>query len=104
MVSDRVSDKLADMSRAVTQRRRPKLAATVDPVLLDTVDEYVEKTPGMDRSKVIDEALRLWRARLLEREIEEQHRADPGVDPQEWATWKSLQRAAAAQQLRRSRG
>jgi len=42
-----------------TVRRRIKVGATLDPDLIAAVDAHVAATPGMDRSAVIDDALRL---------------------------------------------
>lgn len=88
--------------KSVARRRRVKVGATIDPDLLHAVDTYVAGHPGSDRSKVIDEALRLWQVREQERAMTEQFNAPDDVDPQEWEAWKSLQRAAA-QRLFRSR-
>jgi hypothetical protein len=41
------------------------------------------------------DALRLWRARQIERALEDQFAVRDGVDPAEWSAWKALQRAAA---------
>jgi hypothetical protein len=87
------------MSAATSSRRRPKIAATLDPDLLASVDAYVAAHPDLDRSAVIDEALRLWRARELERAMEAQFAAPDGVDPTERQAWDQLRRAAAAQQF-----
>jgi metal-responsive CopG/Arc/MetJ family transcriptional regulator len=80
-------------------RRRPKIAATVDPELLAAVDAFIADHPGSDRSKVIDDALRLWREREIERAMEEQFAARDVVDPAERAAWKALQRAATVKWL-----
>ncbi len=90
------------MTKSLAHRRRVKVGATVDPELIHAVDTYVAAHPGSDRSKVIDEALRLWQVREQDRAMAEQFNAPDDVDPQEWETWKSLQRAAA-QRLFRSR-
>jgi hypothetical protein len=81
-------------------RRRPKITATLDPDLLASVDAYVAAHPELDRSAVIDEALRLWRARELELAMEAQFAAPDGVDPTERQAWDQLRRAAAARQLK----
>src|SRR2546429_94621 len=60
-------------------RRRPKVTATLDPELLAAVDAHVAAHPELDRSTVIDEALRLWRARELERALETQFAEPDGV-------------------------
>ena len=80
-------------------RRRPKVTATLDPELLAAVDEYVAVHPELDRSAVIDAALRLWRARQLELAMEAQFAEPDGVPPEERKTWDELRRAAARRRL-----
>jgi hypothetical protein len=80
-------------------RRRPKITATLDPDLLASVDAYVADHPDLDRSAVIDEALRLWRARELERAMAAQFSAPDGVDSTERQGWDQLRRAAVVRQL-----
>jgi len=88
------------MPTAYGSRRRPKITATLDPDLLASVDAYVAAHPDLDRSAVIDEALRLWRARELELAMEAQFAAPDGVDPIERQVWDQLRRAAVVRQLR----
>ena len=80
-------------------RRRPKITATLDPDLLASVDAYVAAHPDLDRSAVIDEALRLWRARVLEHAMESQFANPDGVDLAERQAWDGLRSAAVAHQL-----
>ena len=85
------------------RRKRPKLAATVEADLLAAVDAYVLEHPGTDRSKVIDEALRLWRSRALRRAMEDQYASPDERDPDELAAWRRIRRTAAARQFRADR-
>jgi Arc/MetJ-type ribon-helix-helix transcriptional regulator len=87
------------MRTVAVSRRRPKITATLDPELLAAVDAYVAAHPATDRSAVLDEALRLWRVRQLERAMEAQFAAPDGVDPAERAAWDALRRAAVSRQL-----
>ena len=101
---DRLPDRrpaiLSDVTRrAAAVRRRPKIAATVDPSLLQAVDAWLSRNPGSDRSKVIDEALRLWYARVQERAMEEQFASSPEVEPEEWEAWRAIRDTAAARQF-----
>ena len=80
-------------------RRRPKVTATLDPDLLASVDAYVATHPDLDRSTVIDRALRLWHARELELALAAQFAHPDGVDPAERHAWDQLRRAATARQL-----
>jgi hypothetical protein len=87
------------MPAGTTSRRRPKITATLDPELLASVDAYVAAHPDVDRSAVIDDALRLWWARELELAMEAQFAVPDGVDPGERQAWDQLRRAAVARQL-----
>jgi hypothetical protein len=80
-------------------RRRPKITATLDPDLLASVDAYVAVHPDVDRSAVIDAALRLWHARQLELALAAQFATPDGVDPAERQAWDELRRAATVRQL-----
>ncbi len=90
----------ARVRRNAAIRHRPKIAATVDPLLLKVVDAWLRKHPAFDRSKVIDEALRLWYARLQQKAMEEQFTSPSGVDAGEWEAWRKIRDAAASQRLR----
>lgn len=77
-------------------RRRAKVSVTIAPDLLHAVDAFVRDHPGLDRSKVVDDALSLWYAREQDRAMVEQFSAP--VSPEEAAEraeWRRIQRAAA---------
>jgi hypothetical protein len=80
-------------------RRHPKVTVMLDPDLLAAVDAYVEVHPKLDRSTVINEALRLWRAGDLERGMEVQFGKPDGVEPAERHAWDAIRCAAAHQRL-----
>jgi Arc/MetJ-type ribon-helix-helix transcriptional regulator len=90
-----VSDVLSP--KAPVARRRVKVGATLDPELVAAVDAHVAAHPGLDRSAVIDEALRLWQEReqgiAMQRQIREdaKHYDDP-----ERVAWRQIRDAAAA--------
>ncbi len=84
------------MSQQLTTRRRPKVSVTVDPDLLRMVDAYVDEHPGSDRSRIFDEGLLLWYAKVQERAMEEQYAQEPTeVEREEIAAWKRIQAEAA---------
>lgn len=87
------------MPGSTPTRRRLKIAATVDPHLLRAVDAWLRDHPGLDRSKVIDEALHLWYARVQERAMEEQFAPPSEIDAGEWEAWRAIRDAAAARRL-----
>ncbi len=91
------------MSASASGRHRVEISATVDPWLIEAVDAFVREHPDFDRSKVIDEALRLWYAREKDRAMEAQFaEPDSPEEDEERAAWRQIQ-AAAAERLFRSR-
>ena len=84
-----------------TIRRRVKVGATLDPDLLAAVDAHVAGTPGMDRSTVLDDALRLWNERRQEVAMERQLREDAARYGVERADWRRVRTAATRKRLDR---
>jgi len=82
-----------------TTRRRIKIGATLDPELVAAVDAHVAGTPGMDRSAVIDDALRLWNQRQQEFAMERQLREDAARYSDERADWRRIRGAATRKRL-----
>lgn len=83
------------MAQRTAMRQRVKISATVDPHLLKAVDDFVAAHDEFDRSKVLDEALRLWYAREQERAMEEQFAGPMSPEEQEErAAWRQIQAAA----------
>jgi hypothetical protein len=80
---------------------RVKVSVTVDPDVLHEIDNYVGEHEGLDRSKVMGEALALWVARRQDAAMEEQFSGD-AAPPDEVESWRSVRRAAAARRLQRS--
>ncbi len=73
---------------------------TVAPELLRAVDAFVDAHPGLDRSKVLDDALALWYERQRKQAMVEQFEAKPsGTEQDERAAWKRTQRAAVARRF-----
>ena len=79
---------------------RPKVSITVDPELLRAVDSYVSEHDGLDRSKVIEQALELWTAARQDSAMEEQFAHDDSATA-ERRVWRATRRAAAAARLGR---
>jgi metal-responsive CopG/Arc/MetJ family transcriptional regulator len=83
----------------MAQRIRPRITVTVDPDMLEEIDTYVQEHEGMDRSQVLDEALRCWYARILHEALVRQHAATKSAEElEERADWKHI-RAAQAHHL-----
>ncbi len=86
----------------VAQRFRPRITVTVDPDMLEEVDAYVQQHQGMDRSRVVDEALRCWYASRLREALIKQHSAPKSPEEQaERDAWKRI-RAAQMTHLERA--
>ena len=84
------------MARRAVERRRVKISATLDPELLQAVDAFVAEHAGLDRSKVLDDALRLWCAHQQEQAMEAQFTAPQDErEREERAAWRRIQAAAA---------
>jgi len=73
---------------------RVKVSVSIDPALLQAVDAFVYEREGIDRSKIIDQALGYWAAAQQRAAMEAQF-ADPIEPPTEVAAWRSIRRAAA---------
>ncbi|MBI2863490.1 MAG: hypothetical protein HYX94_02890 [Chloroflexi bacterium] len=78
----------------MAQRNKPRITITVDPDVLEEVDAYIKEHEGTDRSKVMDEALRCWYARLLHDALVRQHSAPKSPEEmEERAAWKRIRAA-----------
>ena len=84
-----------------TIRRRIKVGATLDPDLLAAVDAHVAGTPGLDRSAVLDDALRLWNEHQQEVAMERQIREDAAGYSVERSDWRRVRVAAVGKRLGR---
>jgi hypothetical protein len=82
--------------------RRAKISVTVDRRLLRAVDSYVDSHEGLDRSKVIDQALLNWYAARQDEAMIEQYSAPttPEEDA-EYAAWARIRDAAVVDMLNR---
>lgn len=86
----------------MAQRIRPRITVTVDPDMLEEVDNYVEEHKGSDRSKVVDEALRYWYAQILHEALVKQHVAPKSPEElEERAAWKRIREAQASRRSRK---
>jgi hypothetical protein len=83
-------------------RRRTKISVTVDRSLLRAVDSYVEHHHGLDRSKVVDQALLAWYAARQDEAMIEQYRSPAnGEEDAEYAVWAQVRDAAVSDMLNR---
>lgn len=83
-------------------QRRVKISATLDRGLLRDVDAFVAEHPAFNRSRVFDEALRLWKANQVEKAFEAQY-AGPSSEQEarEREDWRHIRRAAVQRMLAR---
>lgn len=80
--------------------RRVKVGATLDPELVAAVDRYVVEHSDVDRSSVIDDALRLWYARQQERALERQLMSPRSArEEAEGRAWAAIRSSAAKRRL-----
>ena len=88
------------MAESARDHRRIKISLTIDPVLLQAIDEFVAEHPTSNRSRVVEDALRLWQSRQLEQALEAQY-AEPLTEEQEreMAAWRHIRRAAAQRMI-----
>lgn len=81
--------------------RRVKVGATLDPGLVAAVDRYVDAHPDIDRSTVIDDALRLWYANQQDAAMERAFRAPRSArERSESEGWRAIRRAAGERMIR----
>jgi len=80
---------------------RVKVSVTVDPSLLNAVDTFVREHGGLDRSKVVEQALTLWSAAQQDAAMERQF-ADPVEAEAESGSWRSIRRSAASSRVRKA--
>jgi hypothetical protein len=82
--------------------RRAKISVSVDRRLLRAVDSFVENHEGLDRSKVIDQALLTWYAARQDEAMMEQYRAPATPEEEvEYAVWARIRDSAVADMLSR---
>ena len=73
---------------------RVQVSVSVDPALLRAVDDFVQTHEGIDRSKIVDEALGLWIAARQKEAMVGQF-AESEELPAEREGWRAIRRAAA---------
>lgn len=76
-----------------------KVSVTLDPGVLQLVDDYVRDSQGLDRSKVLEEALGLWLARRQAQAMEAQYADSDDAPTDEMASWQAIRREATARRL-----
>jgi metal-responsive CopG/Arc/MetJ family transcriptional regulator len=87
-----------------TGTRRAKVSLTLDPDLLHAVDVYVEDHEGLDRSKVVDEALSQWYTARQAEAMAAQFEGGDIENVAERDSWRQIRRAATGRRLERRKG
>ncbi len=85
------------------ERRRAKISVTIDRGMLRLLDSYVEHHEGLDRSKVIGQALLAWYAARQDEAMIDQYKATSTQEEEaEYAAWARIRDAAVSDMLSRS--
>jgi hypothetical protein len=72
--------------------------------MLDEIDEYIREHQGVDRSQIVDEALRCWYASQLSDALTKQHSAErSSEESEERSAWRRIRQAQAARHVGRHR-
>jgi metal-responsive CopG/Arc/MetJ family transcriptional regulator len=79
-----------------------KVSLSLDPLLIRDVDAYVEEHEDADRSKVVDEALRMWSATQQRAAMELQFSDDGATNAAEQDAWRHLRREATSRRFKRA--
>ncbi len=83
---------------AITQLaddRRVKVSLSLDPAIVEYLDAYVAAHPALNRSRVVEAALRAFRQRQIEAELEAQYAEPESPEIQrELEDWRRIRRAA----------
>ena len=76
--------------------RRQKVSLSLDSSTLKYIDAYVAAHPGTNRSRVVDEAIREFRRRQIDAELERQYEEqEPASVQKELDEWRAIRRASA---------
>lgn len=81
---------------------RVKISLSLDPVLVRDVDSYLETHSGSDRSKVVDEALKLWSAAQQRAAMERQFEQGDDLAASEYEDWRHIRREATRRRVVRN--
>ena len=80
----------------VPDDRRVKVSLSLDPTIVEYLDAYIAAHPTLNRSRVVEAALRAFRQRQIEAELEAQYAEPDSPEIQrELEGWRRIRRAAA---------
>jgi Arc/MetJ-type ribon-helix-helix transcriptional regulator len=81
---------------------RQKVSLSLDSSTLKYIDAYVAAHPATNRSRVVGEAIREFRRRQIDAELERQYdEPEPASVQKELDAWRAIRRASAIHAARR---
>ena len=88
------------VSAQAADDRRVKVSLSLDPAVVEYLDAYVAARPAINRSRVVELAVREFRQRQIEAELEAQYaEPEPEEIQQELEDWRRIRRAAARRSM-----
>ncbi len=88
------------VSAQAADDRRVKVSLSLDPAVVEYLDAYVAAHPAINRSRVVELAVREFRQRQIEAELEAQYaEPEPPEIQQELEDWRRIRRAAVQRAL-----
>jgi hypothetical protein len=76
--------------------RRQKISLSLDAATIKYMDAYVAAHPTTNRSRVVEDAMRDFRRRQIQAELERQYEEpECAIVQQELEEWRAIRRAAA---------
>lgn len=90
------------VSAQATDDRRVKVSLSLDRAVLDYLDSYVSGHPPLNRSRVVELAIREYWHKQIDAELEAQY-AEPESEEiqQELDDWRRIRRAATPRRVAR---
>jgi hypothetical protein len=80
----------------IPNNRRVKVSLSLDPATAEYLDAYIAAHPTLNRSRVVEAALREFRQHQIEAELEAQYAEPESPEVQrELEGWRRIRRAAA---------
>jgi hypothetical protein len=88
------------VSAQAADDRRVKVSLSLDSAVVEYLDAYVAAHPAINRSRVVELAVREFRQRQIEAELEAQYaEPEPEEIQQELEDWRHIRRTAARRAL-----
>jgi hypothetical protein len=80
--------------------RRIKVSLSLDPAIVEYLDAYIAAHPTLNRSRVVEAALRAFRQRQIQAELEALYAEPEAPEIQrELEDWRRIRRAAVQRAL-----